>query len=516
MGTGMIKGLDVKKLITESSHLPTMPAVAKELLSISEWENVDLDKVATIISKDVSLSSKILSVVNSPYYGFPHQISTISQALVILGLRATRSLTLSFSLLKVSPRQRTSQFDYAGFWMRSLNTAIAAQELALFTGHGNEEEAFLAGLLQDIGVMVIARCAPEEYGPVLENSRDKLAPPIEMEKATLGVSHVEVAKQLFDKWNLPPSLCTPVLYHHAPEEAKRADEHAMLSIRIQSFAGRVGEWLYSFDSDNTSLKELRDLASDFFDITPRELEALMYRVDSRIEEMSDLFDLSVSRPNTYAHLLEEANLTLSDIVSEQEHLLRELETAKMEAQQLTEQLRMANSRLLDEVRRDVLTGLANRRWFEEFLQSELERSRRYKHPMALLFIDVDDFKLINDEYGHLEGDFALKQVATILRDQVRASDIVARYGGEEFVVMLIETDNSDARLTAERVRCSIEETTICLCNGTMPVNLTVSIGIAAWNPPDASANIGACMERADNAMYEAKRAGKNCVSVWEK
>ena len=513
MGNGMIEGLNVKKIMTESSHLPTMPAVAKELLSISEWENVDLDKVATIISRDVSLSSKILSVVNSPYYGFPRQISTISQALVVLGLRATRSLTLSFSLLKMSPRQRTSQFDYAGFWTRSLNTAVAARELALFTGHGNEEEAFLAGLLQDIGVMVIARSAPEEYGPVLENSRDRLAPPIEMEKATLGVSHVEVAKHLFDKWNLPPSLCTPVLYHHAPEAAEKADEHTMLSIRIQSFAGHVGEWLYSFDSDNASLKELRDLASEFFDISPRELEALMYRVDSRIEEMSDLFDLSASRPNTYANLLEEANLTLSDIVSEQEHLLRELETAKMEAQKLTEQLRIANSRLLDETRRDVLTDLANRRWFEEFFQSELERSRRYEHPLALLFIDVDEFKLINDEYGHLEGDFALKQVATILQGQVRASDIVARYGGEEFVVVLIETDDFNARLIAERIRRSIEETAIPLCDGKNPVTLTVSIGIAAWNPPDKSASIDVCMEKADRAMYKAKRAGKNCVSA---
>ena len=135
--------------------------------------------------------------------------------------------------------------------------------------------------------------------------------------------------------------------------------------------------------------------------------------------------------------------------------------------------------------------------------------------LALLFIDIDEFKLINDEYGHLEGDFALKQVATILQGQVRASDIVARYGGEEFVVVLIETDDFNARLIAESIRLSIEETTIPLCDGKNPVTLTVSIGIAAWNPPDKSASIDVCMEKADRAMYKAKRAGKNCVSAWE-
>ena len=80
---------------------------------------------------------------------------------------------------------------------------------------------------------------------------------------------------------------------------------------------------------------------------------------------------------------------------------------------------------------------------------------------------------------------------------------------------LIETDGLSARLIAERIKHSIEETTIHLCNGATPVNLTVSIGIAAWNPPDKSASINVCIEKADHAMYEAKRAGKNCVSVWE-
>ncbi len=507
----MIEDINVKRLLAESDNLPTMPAVASQLLVITEWENVDLGKVAETISKDVSLTSKILRVVNSPFYGLGQEISTISQALVVLGARATRSLTLSFSILTMCKGDGTSRFDYPGFWTRSLNTAAVARELAFAVGLRTEEEAFLAGLLQNMGVMVVARCVPQLYARVVGEAGDKLAPSLEAEREHLGIDHVEVAKLLFEKWNLPASLCIPIFYHHTPEKANNAEGQTLTSIRIQYFAGRVGEWLYSHDGDDALLQELKKEASQYFDISPNEFEALMYRVDTKMEEMSELFELSKSRPNTYANLLEQANLKLGDIVSKQERLLRELEAAKVEAQTLAEQLRIANNKLLEEARRDPLTDLPNRRLFEEFLRKELERSIRYHHPIALLFIDIDDFKSLNDRYGHLEGDSALRQVAHVLGKGVRVSDIVARYGGEEFIVALVETRSTEAMAVAERLRRSIEETPIHSSEGDTPIRLTASIGATTWEPPSQPVSIDELIEEADRAMYRAKKAGKNCV-----
>lgn len=512
-GTKM-KKLDINKILTESSHLPTMPAVAKQLLSISEWDDVDLGVVAEIISKDISLSSKILRIVNSPFYGFASEISTISQALVILGLRATRSLTLSFSLLRSFPRDGAGEFDYPGFWTRSLNTAVAARELAVVAGLQTVEEAFLAGLLQDIGVMLIARCAPKRYDFIVSEAEDKLAPSIELERKYLGTDHVEVNKLLFDEWGLPASLCIPILYHHEPAKAASSNDQTdqtALAVRIQHFAGLVGQWLYVSSGEDMLLENLKKLASEYFGLTPKQLEAIMYKVDSVVEQMLEFFDLTTPRPNSYANLLEKANLTLGEIVSEQEHLLRELEAARAEAQKLSEQLRLANNKLLDEARSDALTGLPNRRQFEEFLQKEIERTARYNHPIALLFIDIDDFKSLNDRYGHLEGDSVLKQLAEILRQNVRRSDMMARWGGEEFIAALVETDGAGAQKVAERIRRSIENARIHLDNGVMSLNLTASVGVAVCESPGKLITVNTLIRKADQAMYEAKHLGKNRV-----
>jgi diguanylate cyclase (GGDEF)-like protein len=505
---------DIKKILAESTRLPTMPTVAADLLSITEWEDVDFNEVATLISKDVSLTSKVLRVVNSAFYGFPREISTISQALVVLGARATRSLTLSFSILAAVPRKRTSQFDYPAFWTRSLNTAIAAREFALIVGLRAEEEAFLSGLLQNVGVMALAHCVPQVYARAVAKAKDKLAPSVEDEKEHLGMDHVEVARLLFERWNVPPSLSTPVLYHHDPDKAKSADEQMLLAIRVQYLAGRLGEWLYALEGDNKSLEELKQIASRYFDVSPEELEALMCRIDQKVEETAGLFEITAPRPGTYANILQKANLALGDIAIEQEQLLRQLKTAKEETHKLSEQLRIANNRLLDEARKDELTDLANRRSLEGFLERELERCARYGHPIALLFIDIDNFKAVNDEYGHLEGDAALRQFAKILKHEVRGADIVARHGGEEFVAALVETTADAAMLVAERIRQSVEQTQIQLDAGRPPANLTASVGVAAWEPPEKSVTADRLLERADEAMYRSKAAGKNCVSLW--
>lgn len=505
---------DIKKILAESTRLPTMPTVAAELLSITEWEDVDFNEVATLISKDVSLTAKVLRVVNSAFYGFPREISTISQALVVLGVRATRSLTLSFSILSAAPRKKTTQFDYPAFWTRSLDTAIAARELALIVGLRTEEEAFLSGLLQDVGVMALAHCVPQVYARVVAKAKDKLAPSLEDEREHLGMDHLGVARLLFDKWNMPPSLSTPALYHHAPDKAQSADEQMLLAIRVQYLAGRLGEWLYAHEGDHKLLKELKEIASRYFDISSEELEALMCRVDKKIEETAGLFEMTAPRPGTYENILQKANLALGDIAIEQEQLVRQLKAAKEETHKLSEQLRIANNKLLDEARKDELTDLANRRSMEAFLERELERCARYSHPIAILFIDVDNFKSVNDQFGHLEGDAALRHFANILKHEVRGADVVARHGGEEFVAALVETNADAAMLVAERIRRSVEETPIQLDPGRPPASLTASVGVAAWEPPEKSITVDRLLERADQAMYRSKSAGKNSVSLW--
>jgi diguanylate cyclase (GGDEF) domain len=153
---------------------------------------------------------------------------------------------------------------------------------------------------------------------------------------------------------------------------------------------------------------------------------------------------------------------------------------------------------------DGLTGLYNHRYLHERLEEELERARRRESKLSLLFCDCDQFKAYNDDYGHKAGDAALARIARIIEACSRRVDLAARYGGEEFVLVLIDTDDSGALTVAEHLRSEIEASS---ARGGCP--LTVSIGIATC-PDDANAH-DELLDKADWAMYAAKRAGRNRV-----
>jgi diguanylate cyclase (GGDEF)-like protein len=159
---------------------------------------------------------------------------------------------------------------------------------------------------------------------------------------------------------------------------------------------------------------------------------------------------------------------------------------------------------------DGLTGLYNHREFYQSLRRELERARRYRHTLSLLMIDVDDFKRFNDRHGHPAGDFALRNVANLLRKCARTSDILARYGGEEFAVILPESTPAGALMVAERIKLEVAGHNF-IHNAEEPVHLTVSIGIFSSENGDVTED--QIVSLADEASYVAKTAGKNQVVV---
>ena len=172
------------------------------------------------------------------------------------------------------------------------------------------------------------------------------------------------------------------------------------------------------------------------------------------------------------------------------------------------EMRGVVTELRSRVFRDHLTGVYNRFFFEEALAREHRRSIRYNESMGLVFLDLDQFKHINDEHGHLFGDEVLKQVAQTLRKSVRDCDVVARFGGEEFVVLVLRVTEDDLASVAERIRQSIQA--LSLRCGDRPVPVTASVGAALLLPEDSlHLQPAQLIEAADRAMYGAKRDGGN-------
>jgi diguanylate cyclase (GGDEF)-like protein len=156
---------------------------------------------------------------------------------------------------------------------------------------------------------------------------------------------------------------------------------------------------------------------------------------------------------------------------------------------------------------DELTGLANHGRFQELLTAEIEQVRRYRHPLGLIMLDIDDFKAVNDTYGHQQGDAVLRHVASVLRENSRDADSPARYGGEELSLILPHTDLEGAFAIAERIRAAVEGLRVARTDDGGVLRITASVGVTSSTLGDRNRLIA----DADGALYEAKRRGKNCT-----
>ena len=189
--------------------------------------------------------------------------------------------------------------------------------------------------------------------------------------------------------------------------------------------------------------------------------------------------------------------------------ITERKAAADKLRQQAEELQKLHSSLKELASHDSLTGLLNRRAFHELTTQMLRSAHRKKEPAALIMLDLDHFKQVNDRYGHLEGDHVLKMVAEALKATARENDIVARHGGEEFIMAILGVDEAESLVAAERVRTAIAAITDTKCR------ITASLGVAAFKPGvqkrDVSQILEGMLGQADKALYAAKNNGRNQV-----
>ena len=163
--------------------------------------------------------------------------------------------------------------------------------------------------------------------------------------------------------------------------------------------------------------------------------------------------------------------------------------------------------LFESARKDALTGLANRRVFDERIQDIMRGAKRYKRPLTMASLDLDHFKQINDNLGHQEGDVVLKKVADIFTEAIRSTDMLVRFGGDEFILIMDDTDEKNGRILAERLCQAVDELEIW---ATADSKLGVSIGMAQWNTEE---DLDDWMQRTDDILYNAKSSGRSQVAV---
>jgi diguanylate cyclase (GGDEF)-like protein len=179
------------------------------------------------------------------------------------------------------------------------------------------------------------------------------------------------------------------------------------------------------------------------------------------------------------------------------------------ARSLYQKLTNARKQLQTQADLDGLTNLFNRRYFFEVLEREVERSRRYQNELCCVMLDLDHFKSVNDTFGHTGGDLVLKELARMIRANIRTSDTAARYGGEEFIIMMPQTSLENARAAAEKLRQQVAAIAVDTPKG--KITVTASFGVSSIDNRLAESAVDEIVRRADGALYEAKANGRNCV-----
>jgi putative nucleotidyltransferase with HDIG domain len=231
----------VHRSVNRLQSLPALSSVVAKVLSLADSPTVSGQQVAEVVGKDQSMVTAILKIVNSPFYGLNRRVSSINHAVILLGYRTIRNVALSTSLVNAfSGAGHDPRFDRRRFWSHSIFTASAARLVAKRRRSLDAEEAFLAGLIHDMGRIVIDHHFPKEFGRAFDIAESRGIALHEAERLVLGMDHAELGNLIAQKWNFPPQIAEAIAVHHDPGAALATSELAVC-VYLANILSRLAE-----------------------------------------------------------------------------------------------------------------------------------------------------------------------------------------------------------------------------------------------------------------------------------
>ena len=276
----------LKRVVNRIVNLPTLPQVVSTIVSLTDDPNCAIQDVTDVISRDPTISVKILKLVNSAFYGFPSQISNLSQAVVILGLNTVRNVTLSASVFSVFKKGTGEEhaFDRTACMVHTSAVAFIAKYIAQKLGGHDPEEAFVGGLLHDIGKIILDTHMSKEFAAALRLAESGAVSGTEAEEQTVGTTHAAVGGWLIGHWKLPESLGRAVAKHHTPDQAGEASRLAALLCLSDAI-----DHLQNETEDNIDLARLPVPALEILSLEAAELTGVLGATREEAKKAQDFF-----------------------------------------------------------------------------------------------------------------------------------------------------------------------------------------------------------------------------------
>ncbi len=652
--------------LKSSGTLPSPAGVGIKILEITRTDEFSADDMGQAIMSDSSLTGRILELANSADRAGQEPITTVSAAIMRLGATTVRNLALAFSVISERDDGACKAFNYPLYWSGSLARAVAAKSLSVHVGGVSSEEAYVAGLLAEVGVLALATVHSEPYAKVLLETRGQpMSAVLAAENSAFDIDHATICYCMMLDWGLPESFASAVesfnLERLSPAEdvtldtlsdllrfadaissamlltattpPRRINEVGEQIERLQEVIGYsdadvarlvgqiAGEWSrwgerldiatcdVSFESIKEAIRRGREafkkevslqtgggircesvvadniittedvvedarglgaekikvlavdddpvalrllvtvLRKQGFDVSFAKNGAEAMRISMREgpdiivadQEMPEMSGLELTRALRRSKRGASMYIVLLTGAREEDLLVEAFESGvddfvqkPFDALHLIARLRagmriVGLQRRIEEDRRtilrqladknnfnrklkmlsltDLLTEVPNRRHAMERVESEWKSAVRSGSQFAVLMVDIDRFKSVNDTYGHDVGDVVLKSTAQAISGTLRGEDQVARLGGEEFLIIARGANAEDARVLGERVRLVVEENVV-EAEGYRD-SVTISLGVASFD--QGFVGISEMMKAADDAVYQAKTLGRNQV-----
>lgn len=481
--------------IVNSDALPSIPAVALKVIELCREDDVDVKDVADAISTDPALTVRMLKSANSSIFGMSKTVSSLSQAMVVLGIRTVKVMALGFALADTVKGGKKGLFDYPRYWRRSLTTAVAARQIAQEFGGVRKDEAFVGGLLSDIGMIAAERHNQEQYEEVIRRHLAGEGRIHEIEQSVLGITHADVSAMMLANWSMPEAMSHAIRAHHG-NGLEDLDASSKSLGTILNAASEIAS-LFSGDVDPSCSEQIIDSVVKMCGFSREFVNGLMEVLNQNVDEAAEMFSVDLGDEISFDELRQAAMLQLT-------HL-----SMSAEQERVTAQHQVASWRHRAET--DKLTGVANRQAFDDHLARTVQDAVELRGELGLIMMDIDHFKKLNDTHGHQAGDEALRRVGSCVEKFVEESRFVARYGGEEFAIVVAEASARKLRELAEEVREGISKIRF-QHNGT-PLQFTASLGAAHVNFTEETVDAEELIRRADECLYEAKQDGRNRVEI---
>lgn len=482
--------------ILDCPTLPTLPAVAVRVLELTQAKDVSMDDLAAAIQQDQALTAKVLKTVNSSFYGLRRPCANINQAIVMLGLSAVKSLALGFSLVTAVNVPSASEFDFVPYWRRGLYTAVAAKCISHEAGLATEDEAFLGGLLQDVGMIAMFQGLKRKYLEIVLRADADHRSLIRLELSELELQHPEVGAMLCERWKLPLELLMPVRFHERPTAAPQEYADLVRAVGL----GNIAHDVLTDPDPGPAFKRFQTRAVQWFDFDEQTCDNLISLIAQGAGQVAPLFNLATGAAADPKAILERARAAL--------------QTLEKQAEQEQSHGASLNTLVSDSDQYDALTGAWSARAILKHADTAFLTAQEKKRSLTVLVFGLDGFKELVQRSGSEPADSVLVEAYLFLQEQIEPlGGLICRWESATYCIVLPGVDRAEAARIAAELKTALSH-----CSGEWEIGsakwagITASIGSATKETRDkAFLKVEQLISAAARAMEAATSGGGNCV-----